>query len=110
VLRYCVGIDSKAHFLAPTALYGRYDLVASASHRKGDKKGRPNPAQENCDGSDLEICPDLILGALGAALAAGFAALFTAITMAGRRKRRSLSNEVVQYDTLLEDLAWHLGV
>jgi len=88
----------------------RQDLLASASHRKGDTKGRPNPAQENCDGSDLDICPDLILGALGAALAAGFAILFTQITMAGRRKKRSNSQNVnMQYTSLLEDVAWHLG-
>ncbi len=85
-------------------------MVVSESKRKGDMKGRPNPAQENCDGSDLDICPDLILAALGAALAAAFAVLFTLITAAGRRKKRSTDAYTpVQLSTVLEDLSWNLG-
>ncbi len=85
-------------------------MVGSESHRKGDMKGRPNPAQENCDGSDLDICPDLVLAALGAALAAGFAILFTLITSAGRRRKRSVDEEVpVPFTAVLQDLSWNLG-
>ena len=83
-------------------------MVVAESNRKGDMKGRPNPAQENCDGSDLDICPDLILAALGAALAAGFAILFTLITSAGKRRKRS-SDTPVQLSTVLEDISWNLG-
>ncbi len=86
------------------------DLIASSSNRKGDTKGKPNPAQSNCDGSSLDICPDLILAAFGAALAAGFAVLFTLITAAGRRKKRSADSYApVQLSTVLEDLSWNLG-
>lgn len=85
-------------------------MVASASTRKGDEKGRPNPAQENCDGSDLELCPDLVLAALAAAAAAGFAILYTQITMAGRRKKRSSdTKQAMPVAAWLEDMYWHLG-
>ncbi len=85
-------------------------MVMAGSHRKGDTKGRPNPAQDNCDGSDLDICPDLILAALGAALAAGFAILFTLITAQGRRKKRTSDTlEPVSFTTVLEDVYWNLG-
>ncbi len=81
-----------------------------AESRKGNTKGRPNPAQENCDGSDLEICPDLVLAALAAAAAAAFGILFTLITGAGRKKKRSTDNaEPVVFSTWLEDMLWHLG-
>ncbi len=105
--------DSTDHFLAQltTNLNSSYDMAVSESKRKGDMKGRPNPAQENCDGSDLDICPDLILAALGAALAAGFAILFTLITAAGRRKKRSAaaSSAPVHFTDVLEDISWNLG-
>jgi hypothetical protein len=39
----------------------------------------------------LDICPDLLLAGLAAAFAAFFYLLHTAITMKGRKKRRSLS-------------------
>ncbi len=85
-------------------------MVGSESNRKSDMKGKPNPAQENCDGSDLDICPDLILAAFGAALAAGFAVLFTLITSAGRRRKRSVAdNPAIEFSTILEDLSWNLG-
>jgi len=85
-------------------------MVASASTRKGDEKGRPNPAQENCDGSDLELCPDLVLAALAAAAAAGFAVLYTQITMAGRKKKRSADSRLdMPLANWMEDMYWHLG-
>ena len=86
-------------------------MVVSESKKKGDMKGRPNPAQENCDGSDLDICPDLILAALGAALAAIFAILFTLITSAGRRRKRSIVEDApVPFTAVLQDLSWNLGI
>ena len=45
--------------------------------------------EDNCEGIGLDICPDILLAALAAAAAGAFVALFTAITMAGRRKKRS---------------------
>lgn len=88
----------------------RFDQVAAESKRKGDKKGIENPAQEKCDGASVDICPDLILGALGAAAAAAFAVLFTQITNAGRKKKRSTDTlEPVGFTTWLEDLTFHLG-
>ena len=52
--------------------------------------GKPNPAQEQCDSLDLDICPDLLLAAIAAAGAVAFVALYVALTMntAGRRRRR----------------------
>lgn len=85
-------------------------MMAAESKRKGEHKGIENPAQKNCDGSDLDICPDLIVAALGAAMAAGFAILFTLITAAGRRKKRSSDRvEPVPFSSVIEDLAWNLG-
>ena len=54
------------------------------------KYGKPNPAQEQCNALDLDICPDLLLAAIAAAGAAALVALYVALTMnpAGRRKRR----------------------
>lgn len=87
------------------------DMVAQESKRKGDKKGFENPAQEKCDGAELDICPDLLLGLLGAAAAAAFAVLFTQITMAGRKKKRSTDTfEPVDLGTQLQDVYWHLGI
>ena len=40
----------------------------------------------NC--ATIDICPDLLFGALFAAGAAAFAALYVAITMAGRRRKK----------------------
>ncbi len=82
-------------------------MVASAS-KKGDTKGRPNPAQENC--GDLDICPDLVLAVFGAALAAAFAILYTLITSAGRRKKRSIDKLApVALNSKFQDLFWNLG-
>lgn len=84
-------------------------MVASAStHRKGDHVGIENPAQKNCGGFTVDLCPDLIIAGLGAAMAAGFAILFTQITAAGRKKKRSAGNggNLISF---LEDLSWNLG-
>ena len=40
----------------------------------------------NC--ATIDICPDLLFGAIFAAGAAAFAALYVAITMAGRRRKK----------------------
>ena len=47
---------------------------------------------DNCMGFDIDICPDLLLAGLAAAAAGFFGVLFTAITMAGRKKKRSLDD------------------
>lgn len=96
----------------PAPSYGEaVDLVAQESKRKGNKKGVKNPAQHKCKGSELDICPDLILAALAAFAAAAFAVLFTQITMAGRKKRRkrSLKEDKLDKFSLLKDVSWHLG-
>ncbi len=86
-------------------------MMVAESTRKGDMKGRPNPAQENCDGSDLELCPDLVLAALAAVAAAAFGVLFTLITGAGRKKKRSTDLlDPVPFNHWIEDLSWHLGI
>ena len=74
-------------------------MVIAASH----KKGKPNPAQEDC--FELEICPDLILAAMAAAAAGAFTLLYTAITMAKRRKRRAL-NAPLDESSLIQDAFW----
>lgn len=61
---------------------------------------------DNCDGVDVEICPDLLLAGIAAAAAAAFAILFTAITMAGRRKKRSYDTKAVSTLKILTDLYW----
>ena len=59
----------------------------------------------SCDGFNLDICPDLLLAGLAILAAGAFAALFTAIVMAGRRKRRSL-NLKINKEFLFHDLVW----
>lgn len=76
-------------------------LVAASSH----EKGKPNPAQEACSDFDLDICPDLLLAGIAAAAAAAFALLYTAITMAQRRKRRSL-NPPLRSAALFTEAIW----
>ncbi len=92
-------------------------MAASESSRRGDELGTPNPAQQNC--GDLDICPDLVVAAFAAALAAGFAVLFTLITGAGRRRRRRSASSAsataaaaaasLVTTTRLWDLLWSLG-
>ncbi len=88
------------------------DMDASGSDHN---PGRPNPAQETCDGSDLNICPDLVLAAFGALYAAAFLVLFTLITAAsaaGRRKRKrsaDLEHRPVRMGDVLMDTFWNLG-
>lgn len=57
------------------------------SHSKQHKVGKPNPAMDMC--FELEVCPDLLFGAIAAAASAAFYFIYTAITMAGRKKKRS---------------------
>ena len=62
---------------------------------------------DNCMGAELDICPDLLLAGLAAAAAAAFVALFTAITMAGRKKKRSTDEFLsVPFTQTLQDLFW----
>lgn len=57
------------------------------SFTDAQKKGKPNPAQEEMC-FELDICPDLLLAALALAAAAAFVALYFAILGAGKRRRR----------------------
>lgn len=69
--------------------------------------GKGGKVDDNCDGFDLDICPDLLLAGLALAAAGAFVALFTAITMAaaGRRKRRSLPDPKSVSD-MISDVYW----
>lgn len=80
------------------------DSLAGSFSKKDPKFGI---IDDNCDGFDLDICPDLLLAGLALAAAGAFVALFTAITMAGRRKKRSVVDEPVGWSNVLEDLYWH---
>ena len=62
------------------------NLQQSASSHYGSYSGG---GSSSC--FKLDICPDLLLAGLVAAFAAIFYLLHTAITMKGRKKRRSLS-------------------
>ena len=66
------------------------DMKASASIPgigSGHKHGYGHEDQgTNC--ATIDICPDLLFGAIFAAGAAAFAAFYVAITMAGRRRRK----------------------
>lgn len=56
---------------------------------------------------DVDICPDLLLAGLAAAGAAAFVVLFTQITMAGRKKKRSTdTGKPVKFLKVIEDLYW----
>ncbi len=76
----------------------RTDNVASPG-QKNVYFGLPNPAQEQCDAIDLDICPDLLLAGIAAAAAAAFLAFYIAITMNanGRRRRKRSANSNVNH-------------
>ena len=59
------------------------DLSGSFSKKKIDKN--------HC--GSIDICPDLLFATLAAALAGAFLALFTAITMNGKKRRRKRAME-----------------
>ena len=61
--------------------------MSGSSHKGSVKYGIDS---DLCDGVDVDICPDLLLAGIAVAAAAAFFALYTALTMEGRRKRRSL--------------------
>lgn len=84
-------------------------MVASAG--SGDKKDvKFGIVDDNCDGFDVEICPDLLVAGLAAFGAAAFAALYTAITMKGRKRRRrsALYDPKSSWDSF-QDL-FHIGI
>ncbi len=87
--------------------YGSASGLVGSFSKKDPKVGI---VDDNCDGFDIDICPDLLLAAIGAAAAGAFAILFTAITMAGRRKKRSIdeANNRPDIDTLqlATDMYW----
>ena len=58
-------------------------------------------------GATLDICPDLLLAGLALAAAGAFMALFTAITMAGRKKKRSTDQLLpVSPSETIQDVLW----
>ena len=78
------------------------NLVGSFS--KDVKYGK---VDDNCMGFDLDICPDLLLAGLALAAAGAFVALFTAITMQGRKKKRSTDEFLrVPFTQTIQDLYW----
>lgn len=61
-------------------------------------------SQDNC--FDLNICPDLIMAILAAGAAAGFLALYMALTMAAGGKRRRKRGLDTATDTQQQALFW----
>lgn len=59
----------------------------AGSYSGSHKVGKPNPAMDMC--FELQVCPDLLFGALAAAAAGAFYFIYTAVTMAARKKKRS---------------------
>ncbi len=62
-------------------------VAGSSSDLAGSYDYGKKKIDKNHCGS-IDICPDLLFATLAAALAGAFLALFTAITMAGRKRRR----------------------
>ena len=62
------------------------DLQASAIFDSGTKSSYEKDVGTNC--ATIDICPDLLIGALFAAGAVAFFFLYQAITKAGERKKR----------------------
>lgn len=72
--------------------------------------GHHKDDDQNCMGLDLDICPDLLLAGLALAGAGIFLALYTAITMNGRRKKRALGEAMARpWTENVRDLFW-LGI
>ena len=69
------------------------DSVAAGSSSQKDVKY--GIVDDNCDGFDVEICPDLLLAGIALFSAAAFMMLFQAITAAAmmKRKKRSLEDD-----------------
>ena len=91
------------------AVSGSNNYAVAGSYSKGPvTKGI---VDDNCMGLDLDICPDLLLAGIAAAAAGFFAALFTAITMAGRKKKRSIDDAsgrpAIGFDKVIADFYWH---
>ena len=59
------------------------------------KHGKHKDVGSNC--ANVDVCPDLLIGAIAAAAAAAFYFIYVAITKAGRRrrKRHALAQDVV---------------
>ena len=58
--------------------------------------------EESC--FDVEICPDLIIAAIGLAGAAALLAIYMALTMQPRRRRRDTSDEPLPLTVQLSEL------
>ena len=79
----------------------------SGSFGYGHGHGGHKKDNDNCMGLSVDICPDLLLAGLALAGAAAFVALFTAITMAGRRKKRSVGELMARpLEDDLKDIFW----
>ena len=66
---------------AQTSGHGSIDLGLGGSYSSGGY------GQDSC--LTVDICPDLLFAAIAAAGAAGFAFFYMAITVAGRKRKRS---------------------
>ena len=82
----------------------RVDLIASAGSNK-NKNVKYGIIDDNCDGAEVDICPDLLIAGLALFGAGAFAALYMAITMAASKKRRKRSlGQPVSPEGLIGDL------
>ena len=63
------------------------NLLASRTIGSGTNKGKEKDVGTNC--ATIDICPDILIGAIFAAAAVAFYLLYMAITKAGRRKRQA---------------------
>ena len=78
--------------------YHNRQLHGSYSKSGKDSKhpvGLPSPAQESCSMLDLDLCPDLLMGAIAAAAAVAFYIIYEAISLKGKRKR-SFASSIAQ--------------
>ena len=86
---------------------GTTSLGSGQSGSYGSKGGHEDQGT-NC--ATIDICPDLLFGGLFAAGAAAFAAIYIAITMAARKRKRreaktSNDNNYTQF-SLIQDIVY----
>ena len=84
----------------------RVDLIASAGSSK-NKNVKFGIVDDNCDGAEVDICPDLLIAGLALFGAGAFAALYMAITMAASKKRRKRDlGQPVTSQGIIHDIFW----
>ena len=82
----------------------RGDSSASGTDQYGSHSGDGYSDTPGGSCFSIDICPDLLLAALAAVAAAGFLAIYIAITMAGKRKKRSDESEVTLFSSISDIL------